>query len=245
MSKKFNPIIYEDNDQLTIDEVGNWAQKKYKLVGKYCDIFTSGMKNKWNLIYMDLFSASGFAQIRESGQIVRSSSLISMSIPNKFDHYIFNDLNKDCISALGSRIERNFPETSFKTYNSDANNIVQKMLDERPYFNNRKGNLTFCFIDPFSLNLNFETIKILAKEQVDLFILLAMQMDARRNFKKYWKSENMRVANFTGNPNLFGKYDMYPNHCLEKFNCSWTYSVYTLGLASGFLICMNEEDVFQ
>lgn len=182
-------------------EVGNWAQKKYKLVGKYCDIFSSGMRNKWNLIYLDLFSGPGYVKNRDSGQLLKNSALIAMSVPNSFDHYILNDFDPETCVALEERIKKLFPNKSYKIYNEDANDCIEKMLKERPSYKNGKGTLTFCFLDPFSLNLNFNTIRALANEQVDILMLHALYMDGKRNLKYYIDDKNNRISYFINNEN--------------------------------------------
>ena len=198
---KFNPIQYVENDGLPVMEVGNWAQKKYKLVGKYCNIFSSGMRNKWNLIYLDLFSGPGFVKNRDSGQLMKNSALISMSVPHQFDHYILNDYDPPSASALNERIERLHPGISFKVYSEDANTCIEKMLNERPGFNNGKKTLTFCFLDPFSVNLDFNTIRVLSKESVDILMLHALQMDAKRNLTYYYNDKSNRIEKFINNNN--------------------------------------------
>ena len=73
-NKSFEPIIPVEEDGLTIPEIGSWAEKKYRLVGDYCEIFITGMKNKWtNLIYIDLFAGSRFAGIRRTNKILMSN----------------------------------------------------------------------------------------------------------------------------------------------------------------------------
>ena len=63
--------------------------EKYKLVGSYCDIFTTGMKNKWDqLVYIDLFAGGGFSKIKTTGKIYKNSALLAMSLPFKFSKYI-------------------------------------------------------------------------------------------------------------------------------------------------------------
>jgi|SRR5690606_22103898 len=201
MGKYFNPIQYVEDDGLEIMEVGNWAQKKYKLVGKYCDIFTTGMRNKWNLIYVDLFSGPGFVRNKQSGAIMKNSALISMGLDHKFDFYALNDFNVENCRAIESRIKKMHPETAFRIFNKDANEDINDIISNIPQFDNGKPDLFFCFIDPFSLDLNFETIKTLANYQSDFLILHALQMDARRNFKYYIKPENDKVSKFIGNTN--------------------------------------------
>lgn len=216
---KFNPIQYVESDGLPVMEVGNWAQKKYKLVGKYCDIFSSGMRNKWNIIYLDLFSGPGFVKNRDSGQLIKNSALIAMSVPHQFDHYILNDYDSEYTDALRHRIEVVNPEVNFKIYNEDANGCIEKILKDRPSFNNSKGTLTFCFLDPYSLNLDFDTIKILSREHVDILVLHALQMDGRRNLKYYIEDNNERIASFTGNQDWKSKFtgNGYPKAGFMKF----------------------------
>lgn len=199
--KKYYPIQYVEPDDLPVMEVGNWAQKKYKLVGKYCDIFTSGMKYKWNLIYIDLFSGPGFVKIKQTKNLIKNSALLAMNVPNQFDHYILNDYSKENADAIEIRAKRLHPDISLRVYNKDANNCIKQILNERPVFTNGKPTLTFCFLDPFSLNLNFNTIKELANEQVDILVLHALQMDGRRNLKYYLEENHNRISLFTGNPN--------------------------------------------
>jgi len=40
----FNPLMKVDDDGQYIPEARAWSPEKYKLVGSYCDIFTTGMK---------------------------------------------------------------------------------------------------------------------------------------------------------------------------------------------------------
>ena len=66
-----------------------------------------------------------------------------------------------------------------------------------------KGNtlLPFCFVDPYSLSLNFSTITNLGKNLMDFLILQALHMDANRNFDKYIKEENQRITEYLGMKN--------------------------------------------
>ena len=80
---RFDPIIKVADDSLFIPEVRQWSLEKYRLVGSYCDIFTTGMKNKWDqLVYIDLFAGAGYARIKETRLVYRSSALIALSFAN-------------------------------------------------------------------------------------------------------------------------------------------------------------------
>lgn len=106
MKKNFDPVISVKDDGFVIPEVGIWSLEKYQLLGGYCDIFTKGMRAKWkNLVYLDLFAGAGYAKIRENGSIIKSSTLISLAIPTKFDKYIFCEDNPDSLEALCNRLD--------------------------------------------------------------------------------------------------------------------------------------------
>lgn len=196
----FNPIINVLDDELYIDEVGLWAEKKYKLVGQYCNIFTTSMKYKWNnLIYIDLFSGCGYAKIRDSKNIIKSSSLISLSIPHPFTKYIFCEKVKDRFEALKQRVERDYKNMNILTLRGDCNLIIDKVIEQIPKPSKTNSVLTFCFVDPFSIDLSFNTIKELSQYKVDFLILLAFGMDVNRNIKIYLNEENNKIDNFLGN----------------------------------------------
>lgn len=207
MAKNFRAIQLVQDDSLEIMEVGNWSQKKYKLVGRYCDIFTSGMRNKWNLIYIDLFCGPGFVKNKQSGAILKNSALIAMSLKHKFDYYALNDFSSKNCEAMKERIKRLHPNVSCDVSNFDANTSIEEIIQRIPEFDNGKPELFFCFLDPYSLNLNFETIRSLSRFQSDFLILHALQMDARRNIVKYMGVTNNTVEKFLGNHNWRSKYD--------------------------------------
>jgi three-Cys-motif partner protein len=201
--EKFNPHIQVEPDGLYTPTVRAWSLEKYKLVGGYCHIFTEGMKKKWNqLVYVDLFAGAGNAKIQETGKTFLSSALIAMSLPTKFSKYILCDSNQNCIEALKTRVGNHFSDLDVTFIHGDCNSSANQIFESIPKF--RKGNtmLTFCFVDPFSLNLHFKTIETLSgKILMDFLILQALQMDGKRNLATYLKEENERIALYLGNKN--------------------------------------------
>jgi len=200
MKKNFNPVIPVEDDGLEIPEVGIWSIEKYQLVGGYCDIFTKGMRSKWNnLVYLDLFAGAGFAKIRENKDIIKSSALISLSIPTKFDKYIFCEENNDLFLALSERVAREFKNIDVEIFEGDCNTRIDDIKKSSPAYSKENTVLTFCFIDPF--NLNFTTVQTLANELVDFLVLQALHMDANRNFKLYLNENNETISNYLGSTN--------------------------------------------
>lgn len=197
VKRRFNPIIVVEDDGLKLPEpVGAWSEKKYNLVGGYCEIFNAGIKNKFaNRVYIDLFAGSGYAPIKGKNKILKSSPLISLSIPTPFTKYIFCELDSEKISALETRARREHPEKDMLFLQGDSNKIVDVVIKEVKKLG--LSTISFCFVDPFSLNLHFDTIEKLANVgKIDFLILLALMMNANRNLHNFIDEESKIIDLF-------------------------------------------------
>jgi three-Cys-motif partner protein len=216
MQKNFNPIMKVEDDGLFIYDGHTWSEDKYKLVGGYCNIFTQGSRRNWDqLVYIDLFSGPGFCRIKETGKILKSSPLIALSLPIPFDRYIFCDNDEQSIRALSERVSRNYADKNVVYMNKDSNSAIDKIKSLIPAHGENKRVLTFCFIDPFDLNIHFETVKTLTENKlVDILILQAYYMDANRNYENYSKEDNEKISKYLGITHWrkeFEKSYYYPN----------------------------------
>lgn len=186
------------DDGLVASIVGPWASRKYSLVRYYADMFATSMKNRWNFrIYVDLFAGAGRSKIRGTHEIVLASPLLALSVKDRFDRYIFCEINETMASALRSRVNRDYSDSDVTIINGDANNRVSEILDNIPV----RDSLTFCFVDPYRLsNLKFETIKELSKRKMDFLILVPTYMDVHRNRAFYSRKHNEKVDQSLGDP---------------------------------------------
>lgn len=190
-----------ENDGLQIPDVGAWAKEKYGLVQTYCSMFTQSMKPpKWqSLVYIDLFAGAGYAKIRETSEIVSTSALLSLGIPNQFNRYIFCDNDCKNNSALQARVKRLYPGVDTHFICCDVNESVPDILSQIPKANKDFKVIAFCFVDPFKLdNLAFSTIEKLSTRFMDFLVLVPTDMDANRNVSPYTAPANNVVAKFIG-----------------------------------------------
>lgn len=208
--KSFDPLRKTKDDGRHIpDPVGEWSFQKWKLMGAYCDIFTSAMKYHWDqLIYIDLFAGAGFSEIRNGGGIFYSSSLIAMEVPNPFDKYILCEEDPKKIQALEERVNTIHPNKDVVFIQGDCNKNVTEIKNEIPGFNKSNKVLRFCFVDPFSINIKFQTIKKLGENLMDFLILLPFHMDINRNTETYFGSDNNILSKFLGTDEWRNKFDL-------------------------------------
>ena len=192
------------DDGLPTNEAGPWVKVKYGLVGLYGEIFSKGMKAKWDRrIYIDLFAGSGRVRIRDTGEILDASPLIALGVTHPYDLYIFCEQDASKLAALKQRVATLFPDANVEYVPGDCNTQTAKINEVIGKSGARGGGLSFCFADPFSIGaLKFATIKaISAGKAVDFLLLLALAMDANRFKKLYSKTSNHTVDEFLGNPN--------------------------------------------
>jgi len=187
------------DDGLIIAEVGAWSKRKYKLISQYAEMFSTSMKNKWDYrIYIDCFAGCGYSKIKGTSTIVPASPILALEIPDKFDQYIFCDIDKIKLGSLKKRIENKYPDTEVYFINNDVNCSVDKIVNFIPRPSRTNRVLSFCVLDPYNINnLCFNTIENLAaKIFVDFLILIPSYMDANRNLQNYY--HNKSIDNFLG-----------------------------------------------
>jgi three-Cys-motif partner protein len=197
-----DPLPSVEDDGLYTPEVGEWAERKYRLIAYYAEMFATSMKDKWaSRVYMDLFAGAGRGRIKDSSRIITTSALLALEVRNPFDRYVFCDIEPDCIAALQERVRRSHPDRDVRYLTGDANGLVEPVLRELPPHRLKAGVLSFCVLDPFNLgNLQFSTVKRLSTIFVDFLVLIPSYMDANRNERAYTAAGNSTVADFLGNP---------------------------------------------
>jgi len=192
------PVV--ENDGLITPEVGFWAEYKYRLVWNYAKVFSLSMKAKWDsLVYIDLFAGAGHSKIKGTSRIIPSSPLLVLDLPNRFNKYIYCDIDGEKLEALKQRINRKYSSVDVSYVEDDVNENIHNIFSHIPIHNRNFKVLSFCFIDPYRMkNLHFQTIKKLSEKFVDFLVLIPSYMDAHRNLIYYINESNSTIEDFTG-----------------------------------------------
>ena len=192
-------FITVPDDGLPTHPIGPWAEDKYRYVGMYAEMFATGMKNKWpRRVYLDLFSGPGHSTVRGTNRVVLGSPMIALRLPDPFDTYVFADEDAGSLETLKVRTERIERRHDVSYIPGDANAVVGKILEKIPGPRGEKT-LSFCFLDPYKLNIHFETVRRIAEGRaVDFLILLALYVDANRNVQWYVEEANPTIDLFLG-----------------------------------------------
>jgi three-Cys-motif partner protein len=182
------------DDGLYHQEIKPHSMEKYR---RHCYVtsqFANGMKNKWpQRAYVGLYAGAGHARVEGTGEIVETPALSVLRQP--FTHYVYVDKDDVCIGALQKRVAALQTGHTPKFILGDVNERVEDIKNALPRYGRGNGLLSFCFVDPFSAELNFQTIRSLAAFQMDFLVLLALGHDVRRNLSLYYRDRsNTRIA---------------------------------------------------
>jgi len=89
--------------------------------------------------------------------------------------------------------------------------------------------LSLCFVDPCDIGIKFETLRALSTRYVDFLVLLALHMDANRNYANYVRPESTKVENLLGTKTWREKWSVaqsgavpFPRFLAQEFANSMT-----------------------
>jgi three-Cys-motif partner protein len=130
--------------------------------------------------------------------VIAGSPLQALALEHPFDKYIFCEANPKALDALRVRVERTAPSAKVSYIEGDCNHNVDRILSEIPAHSASHRVLSLCFVDPYDIGIKFETISKLSTRFVDFLVLLAIYMDANRNYENYVSDEAVKIDEFLG-----------------------------------------------
>jgi three-Cys-motif partner protein len=192
-------VLQVSDDGLPCPEVGGWTERKHSFVSLYAKLFSSGMKVKWGRrVYVELYSGAGYSRIRGTSRVIAGSPLRALTLEDRFDQYVFCEESPENLKALKARVNRHAPGAPVAYVEGDCNAKVKEILAKIPMGSKTDTVLTLCFVDPYDIGIEFETVRVLSDRFVDFLVLLAVFMDANRNYDRYIRADDVRVEKFLG-----------------------------------------------
>ena len=155
------------SDGLPMRESGAWAEEKLDYLRRYVDVFTTSMRKKWSLYYLDLFAGPGKCQVRETGRVLLGSPLIALTSRYPFTAYYFVDLKQENLDTLRRRCQSSGLYERVQFVCHDANDAAVGIVND---MHGRLSALGLAFLDPEGLELRWETVTTLAQLRLDLII---------------------------------------------------------------------------
>ncbi len=188
------------DDGLRCPDVGRWAEDKYRLLDLYFRLFSTSMKDKWDQrVYIDLYAGSGYSRLEGTSTILKGSPIIALTVPCAFDKYIFCEEKEDLLKALRSRAGRIALDADVTYVLGNCDLRIDEICGAIPRGSTHNRVLSLCLVDPFDFGFKFSTLKRLADVYIDFVVLLAIGMDAVRNYEHYVEGESPKIDEALGN----------------------------------------------
>lgn len=192
--------LQEEDDSCFVSELhqtwgGSWTVEKLGAFEKYVNAYLTIMNKYrdqfgWKLLYFDGFAGSGTRTTNQGADselmmelfreqeisleqisVYQSAAERVVNIKQRgFDYYYFVDLDKSANDELKEKLYPYSNQGKNLTFrNTDANSITKRMGEYLIANEKIKG---LVLLDPFGMNLDWETIAALKGASVDLWILV-------------------------------------------------------------------------
>lgn len=168
---------------------GNWTVNKIEILVKYAKAYLTIMKDRhyWKLLYFDGFAGTG-SIVRNKKRDVNltigaARRIVEIEEPRSFDHYYFVEKNRSNAKLLAQNTKNIFPNKDIVIKAEDCN---KKLIDLGNFLMSSKGRnyRVLAYIDPFGMQLEWNSIKFLSNTKIDIFILVPTGLGVNRLLKK-------------------------------------------------------------
>ena len=208
---------------------GPWTEQKLDTFEKYVKAYLAIMNNNrdrygWKLMYFDGFAGSGSRTSEdENNEIKDTADLFEAEVTQEelsiyqgaaervvglekegrgFDYYYFVETNDTSRSALQSKLEPYTTEGKKYFLSDDANIAVRKLANTLKKNSKAKA---LVFLDPFGMQIDWESIKLLEGLSIDLWILIPTGVIVNRLLERNLNKEiglrhSQKLESFFGLP---------------------------------------------
>lgn len=157
---------------------GEWTVQKLYVIEEYLKTYVTVLK-KQNVkkIYVDGFAGSGKTELKTVTKNIEQTTIDGsalLSLKYDFDEYYFLELDADRIAMLEENVKSNYSEKFSKVHfiTGDCNKKLNDVLSNITVYDR-----CLMFLDPYALELNWETLeKISQCGVVDLWYLFPLSV---------------------------------------------------------------------
>ena len=149
---------------------GPWTELKLDILQQYLRFYTTALKNQpFDRIYIDAFAGTGKCEIRDGKggtRTIGGSAKIALENDPPFSKLYFVESNESRYSQLKELCDKYRSRLSIKVFQSDANLMICEICSST----NWRSNRAVLFLDPYGHEVEWETVKTIAKtKSIDLW----------------------------------------------------------------------------
>lgn len=192
---------------------GPWTEKKLEAFSKYVWSYLTIMKKfpYWKTIYFDGFAGSGTREKQVNSDLMRQLKITEEEERTYkgaaervlglqelgFDFYYFIDKNENSLSKLKAKLDEKFKNRTIVYRSGDANHQISelaKALKSKEY-------AALVFLDPFGMQISWNSIAELKNTRSDVWILVPTGVIVNRLLDRKGKLQfSEKLESFFGLP---------------------------------------------
>ena len=181
---------------------GAWTEVKLDAVSDYCAFFNKVLADQpspqrpFERWYFDAFAGSGTRRVEQTtggllegrpveikAQDLAGSVLKALQVDPPFNRLAFIEGHRGRFQSL-EKIKSAHPERGILCIHGDANEKLMEIFSAAPWNQQRQGRGScrgLCFLDPYGMNVNWATLKLLAETRaVDVWYLFPLDAVSRQ-----------------------------------------------------------------
>lgn len=195
---------------------GNWTEKKLNAFSKYVSAYLKIMSKYkyWKTIYFDGFAGSGVRSekcnsfvynklfiSKEEEEVYKGAAERVLTLPSGlcFDYHYFIDLKQESLDKLKDKLSdlQQMKKTPFQYKVGDCN---QRILELSSALKDKQKKLAaLILLDPFGMQINWESIESLKGTHSDIWILIPTGVIVNRLLDKSCKLKHIdKLESFFG-----------------------------------------------
>ena len=190
---------------------GGWTEEKLECVSKYLHSYIQIMKDrKYHFAYIDAFAGTGYRELKhnkglEIPRFLAGSARKALEAKPPFREYIFIEEDQDSYTELKNLTDK-FPNHNIECIKANANQCLTNLCQKREWLTNR----ALVFLDPYGMQVEWQTIESIAKTQaIDLWLLFPIGMGVNRLLRNDGKiplTERQTLDEFFGRDDWFDEF---------------------------------------
>lgn len=153
---------------------GAWTVEKLDILEKYLNAYSIALKNqKFDKLYIDAFAGNGTVECKiddHNTLEIDGSAKLALKTNPPFSKYYFIEKKAEFALKL-QQIKNEHPDKKIEIINSDCNDFL-RILCAKTNWKNARGLL---FLDPYGMQVEWETLELIAKTKaIDVWYLFPL-----------------------------------------------------------------------
>lgn len=203
MSLTTSPAFFNSfqDDGFVTTAAEPWFKVKVQLIQQYFESFITNVSGKVNdIVFVDLYSGSGLYSTGHQKQLFPSAALASLQYDLPVSKWIFCEQSSENAKALKIRVNNYFrgKNKNVVIFESKPEQLIDKF---RSYVPQSKGTYkvaVFCVVDPFSIDIPFNTLDKLNDLGFSFLIPYTFSLTSRLDYSFYIKEQRERLNKYLG-----------------------------------------------